>query len=94
MARRVYTFKDHLKESLKDPKFRKAWDESEVEYQISRQIIAQRLVKKMTQGQLARKAKTTQAVISRIENMSSNPSVTLLKKIASGFGVQLKVAFE
>ena len=94
MARKVYTFKNHLKESLKDPKFKKAWEESEVEYQISRQIIAQRLAKKMTQGQLARKAKTTQAVISRIENMSSNPSVGFLKKIASVFGTNLKVAFD
>ena len=94
MVRRVYTFRDHLKEGLKDPKFKKAWEESEVEYQISRQIIAQRLVKKMTQRQLAKKAKTTQAVISRIENMSSNPSVGFLKKIASVFGTQLKVTFE
>lgn len=94
MARKIYTLKDHLKESLKDPEFRKAWKESEVEYQLSRQLIAQRLAKKMTQKQLAQKAKTTQAVISRVENMSSNPSIELLKRIASAFNTHLRIAFD
>ena len=94
MARKTYTFRHHLKESLKDPKFRKAWEESEVEYQLARQLIAQRLQKRMTQQQLAKKAKTTQAVISRVENMTSNPSIGLLKRIASAFGTTLKVAFD
>ena len=94
MARKVYTLKDHLKESLKDPKFRKAWEESEVEYQLSRQLISQRLKQKITQKQLAKGAKTTQAVISRLENMTSNPSINLLKRIASVFNTRLKIAFD
>ncbi len=94
MARKIYFVEDHLKESLKDPAFRRAWEESEVEYQLSRQIIAERLRKKMTQGQLAKKAKTTQAVISRIERMTTNVSVELLKRIASAFGSKLRVQFD
>lgn len=90
----MYTLQDHLTESLKSPAFRKAWEESEVEYQLSRQIIAERLKQKMTQKELARKAKTTQAVISRIERMTSNVTVDLLKRVASAFGVRLKVRFE
>ena len=94
MARRMYTLEDHLKDSLKDPAFKRAWDASEVEYQVSRQIIAERLRRKMTQGELARKAKTTQAVISRIEQMTQNVSVALLKRIAMAFGTRLRVGFE
>jgi len=94
MSRTVYTFENHLKESLKDPAFKRAWEESEVEYQLSRQIIAARLRRKMTQGDLARKANTTQAVISRIERMTSNVSIELLKRIASAFGSRLTVGFE
>lgn len=94
MSRRVYTLQDHLTESLKDPAFRKAWEQSEVEYQLSRQVIAERLRRKMTQKELARKAKTTQAVISRVERMTSNVSVELLKRIADAFGIRLKVRFE
>ena len=94
MARRVYTLDDHLRDSLKDPPFRRAWKESEVEYQLSRQIISERLSRQMTQQELARKAKTTQAVVSRIERMSENVSVGLLKRIASALGTRLSVQFE
>ncbi len=88
------TLEDHLKESLKDPAFRKAWETSEVGYQLSRQVIAARLRRKMTQGDLARKAQTTQAVISRIERMTENVSLPLLKRIAEAFGSKLHVSFE
>ncbi len=94
MGRRVYTLQDHLEDSLRNPKFRKLWEESEVEYQLSRQIIAQRLKQKMTQQDLAKKAKTTQAVISRVERMTSSTSLELLKRIAGAFGTRLRVGFE
>ena len=94
MGRKFYVLKDHLAESLKDPTFKKAWEESEVEYQLSRQIIAVRLEKKMTQKELAGKANTTQAVISRIERMATNTSVELLKRIASAFDTRLRVSFD
>ncbi|MBI2337661.1 helix-turn-helix transcriptional regulator [Candidatus Daviesbacteria bacterium] len=86
-----YTFRQHLKESLKDPKFKKAWEESEAEYQISRALIAARLSKKISQRELAKKANTTQAVISRLESMSANPSIGLLQKVAMALDLKLKI---
>lgn len=94
MKQHVYTLNDHLRESLKDRAFRKSWEESEVEYQLARQIISERLRRKMTQQELAQKANTTQAVISRIERMTTNVSVDLLKRIAGAFDTQLKVHFK
>lgn len=94
MARQVYTLEDHLKESLKNSMFRREWEASEVEYQLSRQVISERLKRKMTQVDLAKKAKTTQAVISRIERMTTNASMDVLKRIAGAFGTRLKVGFE
>lgn len=88
---KTYTFRQHLKESLKNPKFKKAWEKSEAEYQISRALIAARLYKKISQRELARKANTTQAVISRLENMSANPSIGLIQKVASALNLKLKV---
>lgn len=85
------TFRQHLKEGLKDPKFKKAWEQSEVEYQISRALIAARLDKKISQRELAKKANTTQAVISRLENMSANPSIGLIQKVASALNLKLKI---
>ncbi len=94
MKRRVYTFEQHLKESLKNPVFRKEWEDSEVEYQLSRKLIETRLKRNISQRDLAEKAHTTQAVISRIESMNSNPSIGLLKKLAEALGVKLKVGFK
>lgn len=88
---KTYTFKQHLKESLKNPEFKKAWEESEAEYQISRALIAARVNKNISQRELAKKANTTQAVISRLESMSANPSIGLLQKIASALNLKLKI---
>jgi ribosome-binding protein aMBF1 (putative translation factor) len=93
MGKKIYTLKDHLEESLRDPVFRREWEKSEVEYQLSKEIISARLRLKMTQQDLAKKAKTTQAVISRLERMTTNASIELLKRIANAFGAQLKVQF-
>lgn len=91
---KIYTLEDHLKESLKNPEFKKAWEESELEYQVSRALIKKRTKSKLSQKQLAQKANTTQAVISRLENMNANPSLGLLQKIASALNLKLKIQFE
>ena len=94
MKTKIYTFEDHLSESLKSPEFKKAWEESELEYQISRALIAKRIKSKLSQKELAKKANTTQAVISRLENMSANPSIGLIKRIAQALDLHLKIQFE
>ncbi|HNY04451.1 MAG TPA: helix-turn-helix transcriptional regulator [Candidatus Woesebacteria bacterium] len=85
------SYKEDLKKRLEDPQFRKAWKESEPEYLLSCQIIEKRLKKKMSQRDLAKKANTTQAVISRIESMNANPSIELLKKISLGLDSHLTI---
>lgn len=91
---KVYTLQDDLKKRLKDPAFKKAWEESEAEYQIGRAIISARIKSKISQEELAQKAHTTQAVISRLENMTANPSVGLLQKIAHALNLKVKIQFE
>ncbi len=88
---RAYTFRQDLRERLKDPEFRKAWEESEAEYQISRALIAARLSKKISQRELAKRANTTHAVISRLESMSANPSIELIQRVASALNLKLKI---
>lgn len=88
-----YTFEDHLKKQLKSPAFRAAWKESEVEYVLARQLIEKRLKKHISQRELAKQAKTTQAVISRIETMNANPSLQTLKRIAGVLGARISFSF-
>lgn len=85
---------DYLKEQLKDPEFKKIWEEGEAQYQATRQLIKARIKKKMSQRHLAKKAKTTQAVISRIERMAVNPSIGLLQKIAKALGKRMEIRFK
>lgn len=88
-GRQIYTLDDHIKESLKNPEFKKAWEESEPEYQLARQLIATRISQKLSQRDLAKKVKTTQAIISRIETMQANPSLALIKRIAQTLDLKL-----
>jgi ribosome-binding protein aMBF1 (putative translation factor) len=89
-----YTSEDHLRERLKDPKFKKAWDDSEPDYILAKKMIEKRLAKKISQRALAKKLKTTQAVISRIETMRANPSLSLLKRIATSLDAKLELRFK
>ena len=85
----MYTFQKDLKKRLKNPKFKKAWDDSEVEYLLAKQLIEARLSKKLSQRDLAKKLHTSQAAISRLETMRGNPSLLLLKKIAHALDTKL-----
>ena len=87
------TLNDYIKKQLKDPEFRKEWEKNEAAYQVTRMLIEARIKGKISQRQLARKAKTTQAVISRIENMSVSPSIGLLQRVAGSLGKKLEIRF-
>ncbi len=84
-------FDDYLKQQLKKPSFKKEWKKSEVQYQMTRQLIKSRIEQKLNQRQLAKKAKTTQSVLSRLESMSFNPTLGLIEKIAEALGKKVEV---
>lgn len=89
----LYTLEDDLAKRLKNPKFKKEWDESEPEYMLAKQLIEKRLKKNISQRTLAKQLKTTQAVVSRIETMRANPSLSLLKRIAGVLDSKLILHF-
>jgi len=84
-------FDDYLNEQLKKPGFKAEWEKSELQYQLTRQLIKARIDKGYSQRQLAKKAKTTQAVLSRLESMSFNPTLGLINKIAQALGKRVEV---
>lgn len=91
MKNKLYTLQDDLKLRLKNPEFKKEWEASKPEYELGRLLIEKRLAFKMSQRELAEKANTTQAAISRIESMNSNPSLDLLKRIAHALNSKLSI---
>lgn len=86
-------FQDFLEEKLKNKAFKKEWDKSELQYQVVRQLIKARLDKQYSQRDLAKKAQTTQSVVSRVESMSFNPSIGLLNKLSNALDKKLKITF-
>jgi ribosome-binding protein aMBF1 (putative translation factor) len=70
-------------ESEKDPRWAKAYAEADLEVRLAIQIAKAREKARMTQGQLARAAGTTQSVISRIERGNQNLTVKTLSRIAA-----------
>jgi ribosome-binding protein aMBF1 (putative translation factor) len=90
--RKIYTLEDDLKKRLENPAFRKAWEESEVEYNLMVQLIEKRLKNNLSQRALAKKVGTSQSVIARIEGMDANPSIGLLKRIAKALDTKLSIS--
>lgn len=91
--RKEYTFREDLAKRLKDPEFKKAWEESEVEYNLMVELIEKRLKSKLSQRALAKKVGTSQAAISNIEGMNANPSLSFLKRIAKSLNSSLEIKF-
>jgi transcriptional regulator with XRE-family HTH domain len=84
----------HKKKLLKNPKFKKALKETKLEYEIARAVILARTKHKLTQKQLAKRLKTQQSVISRIENAKTTASLSFLKRLANVLGSSLEVHFK
>lgn len=79
---------------MKDPAFRREYEKLEPEFQIARQIIGARIRRKMSQVELAKRARTGQAVISRLEGMNAKPSLSLLERVARALNTKISVAIQ
>lgn len=86
-------FNLYLQKHLKDPKFKKAYEEAGFKLEIAYKINQLRREKKLTQYDFAQKLNTTQSVIARLEQGCQNLTVNTLHKIAQIFGKKLQVNF-
>ena len=86
-------FRELLNEQLKDPEFEKEWNEIQPEMDVIRAMVDMRIKQNLTQKELVSRTGIDQADISKLENGTRNPSLKLLKKLASGLGMQLKIEF-
>lgn len=86
-------FRETLNEQLKDPKFKKEYDELEPEFAIINAIIDARKEMGLTQKQLSELTGITQADISKLENGNANPSLKTLQRLAAAMGKTVKISF-
>lgn len=86
-------FKSYLQEQLKDSEFQKEWNNLEPEFNTIQALIDARKQKHLTQKQLAERTGIDQADISKIETGNANPSLQMLKRLADGMDMILKLEF-
>lgn len=87
------SYKEYKERVLQDAEVKAEYDALQPEYDIIQAMIAARLEQNITQKELSEKTGITQADISRIENGTRNPSLSMVKKLAQGLGMQLKLEF-
>ena len=87
------TINDMLEKQLEDDEFRKEYEAIQPEMDVIRAIVDARTSQNMTQKELAERTGINQADISKLENGTRNPSVNLLKRLADGMGMALKIEF-
>ena len=87
------SYKEYKEKVLKNPEIKAEYDALEEEYDIIQAMIDARNKQHITQKELAERTGITQADISRIENGTRNPSLAMVKRIAEGLGMRLKLEF-
>ncbi|PHU41589.1 transcriptional regulator [Pseudobutyrivibrio ruminis] len=85
------SYREYKEKALRDPEVKAEYDSLEAEYDIIQAMIEARINQHMTQKDLSAKTGITQADISRIENGTRNPSLAMVKRLAEGLGMQLKL---
>ena len=87
------TFNDMLDKQMQDDEFKKEYEAIQPEMDVIRAIVDARNSQNLTQKELAERTGINQADISKIENGTRNPSLNLLKRLADGMGMALKIEF-
>ena len=82
------------KKWIKNPKYRKAYDALQDEFDLAGAVVEARRRAGLTQQQLARKMGTTQPVVARLESGRTSPSLRTLGRLAEATGSRLLITFQ
>lgn len=73
----------HSRKLASDPEYAKAVELVDLSETIADLVVRMRIRSGLSQADVARRASTTQAAISRLENGEGNPSVDLVRRVMS-----------
>ena len=90
MSAKTIRLKDWLDEEMQDPDFRKACEELEPAHQVARL----RIMRGLTQQELADLVGTKQPSIARLESGQYAPRLSFLQRVAEALGGRLIVRIE
>ena len=86
--------RDLHKKWMKDPEYRKEYDALEEEFALMAEVAKARARAGLSQAELARRMKTTQSAVARLESGRGLPSTRTLGRFAKATGHRLKISFE
>ena len=89
----MITLDDMKKDLMKNPEFVKEYEAIQPEMDIIRAMIDARMAQHLTQKELAERTGINQADISKLENGTRNPTINLLKRLAEGMDMTLRLEF-
>ena len=84
-------FREHLNEELKDPAFKKLYEEEKYLLELGMAIAEARELKGLSQKELAKKSQVTQQQLSKIENGINCNMLTFIK-VSSALGLDLTIS--
>ncbi len=82
------------KKWMKDPEVRTHYDALEEEFALMLAVAKARARAGLSQAELAKRMKTTQSAVARLESGRGLPSTRTLSRFAKATGHRLKVSFE
>ena len=82
------------KKWMKEPGYRKEYDALEEEFALMAEVAKARARAGLSQAELAKRMKTTQSTIARLESGRGLPSTRTLGRFAKATGHRLKISFE
>ena len=84
----------HRKWTRGDTAYRQEFAALEGEFSLASAMIEGRALAGLTMQQLAKRMRTSQAVIARLESGRAMPSTRTLERIAAATGMRLRITFE
>ena len=86
--------KDLHRNWMKKPKYKAEYEGLGKEFELVRSLIEARTQAGLSQTQLARRMKTSQSYVARIEGGQVRPSTAALERLAKATGSRLTITFE
>ena len=85
------SFRPYKRKALKNPRIKAAYDRLAPEFALARALIGARAKAKLTQEQVARRMRTSQSAVARMESGRTLPSTASLLKYARAVGRELRI---
>ena len=85
---------DLHKRWMKNPEYRREYEALEEEFALAAEVAKARMRARLSQEELARRMKTTQSTIARLESGRGRPSTRTLDRFAKATGHRLRISFE